>query len=389
MRRLAIKWDQVNIDADGHIAGHDAGATLVRRLVKLTHNPIVIGPATRRCEGFDEMPLEFVDTDSVVVINMDVLDSTKIWRVLREHGSRPAVMNFQWAPTTTYSDQVPQLIEALSFALFPTFANSERTASAVKEVVKRWTVRDVAEQAKVGWSNLGFRVEHVLPRRTTEIPVVLYPAIYLSERKRPKLFVDVVERVHRKQPIRVAMRPHELRTPLTSLRTNAELLGRSDELTPAQRQSVVEGIGMEVEELTHLVSELAMELSGKDWFWVGPLTATRVSYWEALAATTAFLATAEEESYGLEYVEAMAAGVIGILPDATWARALVPAGYPFLWKTATEAETLLKRAITEPDACRAELDAISGGDFTAWMATKHSDDSFEQAMLARLQEWFS
>jgi len=49
---------------------------------------------------------------------------------------------------------------------------------------------------------------------------------------------------------------HELRTPLTSLRTNAELLGRSDELTPAQRQSVVEGIGMEVEELTHLVSEL-------------------------------------------------------------------------------------------------------------------------------------
>ena len=49
---------------------------------------------------------------------------------------------------------------------------------------------------------------------------------------------------------------HELRTPLTSLRTNAELLGRSDELTVAQRQSVVEGIGMEVEELTHLVSEL-------------------------------------------------------------------------------------------------------------------------------------
>ena len=41
MRRVAIKWDQVTIDADGHIAGHDAGATLVRRLVRLTHNPIV------------------------------------------------------------------------------------------------------------------------------------------------------------------------------------------------------------------------------------------------------------------------------------------------------------------------------------------------------------
>lgn len=49
---------------------------------------------------------------------------------------------------------------------------------------------------------------------------------------------------------------HELRTPLTSLRTNAELLGRSDELTAAQQARVVEGIGLEVAELTHLVSEL-------------------------------------------------------------------------------------------------------------------------------------
>ncbi len=348
MRQLAIKWDQVNIDPDGHIAGHDAGATLVRRLVNLTPNPIVIGSGARRCDGFEEMPLEFVDTDRVVVVNMDVLDSTKVWRVLRENGEHPAVMNFQWAPTTTYTDQVPQLIEALSFALFPTFANSERTASAVTEVVRRWTVPDVAEKAKVGWSNLGFRVEHVLPRRTTEVPIVLYPAIYLSERKRPKLFAEIVDKVHKKTPIRVSMRLHE----------------------------------------SHLVSELAMDLSSREWFWVGPLTATRVSYWEALAATTAFLATATEESYGLEYVEAMAAGVIGILPDAKWSRALVPEGYPFFWSEPSEAEALLLRAVTEPEACRAELDAIAGGNFTAWMSAKHSDDSFEQAMLARLQEWF-
>lgn len=292
MRRVAIKWDQVTIDADGHIAGHDAGATLVRRLVRLTHNPIVIGPATRRCDGFDEMPLAFLDTDACVVINMDVLDSTKIWRVLRENGSHPAVMNFQWGPTTNYDEQVPQLIEALSFALFPTFANSER--------------------------------------------------------KRPRLFVEVVEKVHRKVPIRVAMRLHE----------------------------------------SHLVSELGMALSGKDWFWVGPLTATRVSYWEALASTTAFLATATEESYGLEYVEALAAGVIGVLPDTTWARALVPEGYPFLWKDAAQAEAMLLRAVSDPDGCRAELDAIAGGDFAGWIANKHNDDDFEQAMLARLQEWF-
>lgn len=349
MRRLAIKWNDVLVDADGNVSGHDAGSTLVRRLLRLTDDPILIGQGYRRCNGFDLMPVDFVDTDSTVVINLDVLDSTRVWRTLREHGEHPAVMNFQWGPTTTYTDQVPQLIEALSFALFPTFANSERTAIAVGETVRRWTVQQVAEQSKVGWANLGFRVDHVQPRRATEVPIVLYPAIYLSERKRPRLFIDIAERVHRAVPIRVAMRLHE----------------------------------------SHLVSELAMSLSQRDWVWVGPLTVTRLSYWEALAATTAFLATATEESYGLEYVEAMAAGVIGVLPDTSWARALVPPGYPFLWRDPAEAEQMLLRAVREPDACRAELDALADGNFTAWVAAKHDDSSFEAALLSTLREWFS
>ena len=49
---------------------------------------------------------------------------------------------------------------------------------------------------------------------------------------------------------------HELRTPLTSLQTNAELLGRGDQLSDAQRTQVSEGIQLEVHELTDLVSEL-------------------------------------------------------------------------------------------------------------------------------------
>ncbi|MCG2802572.1 MAG: glycosyltransferase family 1 protein [Cellulomonas sp.] len=257
-------------------------------------------------------------------------------------------MNFQWGPTTSYVDRVPQLAEALSFALFPTFANSERTAQEVREVVARWTVPPVAEKAKVAWVNLGFRVEHVQPRRPTAEPLVLYPAIYLSERKQPRLFLDVVERVRAQVPIRVVMRLHE----------------------------------------SHLVSELAMRISQKDWVWVGPLTATRVSYWEGLAGTTAFLATATEESYGLEYVEALAAGVIGIFPDAPWARALVPADYPYFWRTPAEAEAMLLRAVTDPDACRAELDQVAGGSFTAWIAAKHDDHSFEHSFVAQLHDWF-
>ena len=352
MKRLAIKWDEVVVDPNGRVGGRDAGATLVRRLLRLGqrsgHSPLLVGPGTRRCDGFDQVPLEFVETDATVLVNLDVLDSMQVWRTLHTGAEHPAVMNFQWGPTTQYDDRVPQLTEALSFALFPTFANSERTASEVWEVVHRWTAPDVAASAQVAWVNLGFRVDHVRPRREPAVPVVLYPAIYLSERKQPKVFLDVVERVHKQVPVRVEMRLHE----------------------------------------SHLVSELAMAVSGRDWVWVGPLTATRGSYWEALASTTAFLATATEESYGLAYVEALAAGVVGVLPDAGWARALVPEGYPFFWRTREEAEALLLRAVREPDVCRAELDALVGGQFTAWIARKHDDQSFEDVLTRQLDEWF-
>jgi len=49
---------------------------------------------------------------------------------------------------------------------------------------------------------------------------------------------------------------HELRTPLTSLRTNIEVLIRSDDLPPAERQQLLRDVTFELEELTRLVGEL-------------------------------------------------------------------------------------------------------------------------------------
>jgi two-component system sensor histidine kinase MprB len=60
----------------------------------------------------------------------------------------------------------------------------------------------------------------------------------------------------RQQQQLVADASHELRTPLTSLRTNAELLDRTGALTDDQRERAVQGIRLEVNELTDLVSEL-------------------------------------------------------------------------------------------------------------------------------------
>ncbi|MEU4266845.1 HAMP domain-containing sensor histidine kinase [Streptomyces sp. NPDC026092] len=54
----------------------------------------------------------------------------------------------------------------------------------------------------------------------------------------------------------VADASHELRTPLTALRTNAELLARSDRLTPEQRTRASAALGRQLREVTGLVNDL-------------------------------------------------------------------------------------------------------------------------------------
>jgi hypothetical protein len=348
MRRVAIKHSGVVVDTDGRVAGHDAGATLVRRLLRVFPDALVIGPGPRQCDGFDMIPLEFVSGSGTVVINMDVIDSVGVWQTLRSNCDEPSLMNFVWFNTSRHAHPVQQAALALSCGLFPSFANSERTATEVREIVRAWTIPAVHESARIAWVNLGIRLEHVRPRLEPSIPVVLYPAIYFSARKQPQVFVEVVERVARRTPIRVEARLHE----------------------------------------SSLISEQAMRLSRRDWAWVGPLTATREDYWHELARTTAFLATAREESYGLAYIEALVAGAVGVFPDRPWARALVPEAYPFFYRSVDQAEAMLLRAVTDTAACRAEIDACAGGSFAAWLADRHDDDQFERAIEHRVKEWF-
>ena len=46
--RIAIKYDSVEISSGGRVAGHEAGDTLVRRLLRIFPGSVVIGPAARR-----------------------------------------------------------------------------------------------------------------------------------------------------------------------------------------------------------------------------------------------------------------------------------------------------------------------------------------------------
>jgi two-component system sensor histidine kinase MprB len=67
----------------------------------------------------------------------------------------------------------------------------------------------------------------------------------------------------RKQRQLVADTSHELRTPLTTIRTNAEVLEKADDLSPEQRRRLVRGIIEESEALSLLVNDL-LELARED-----------------------------------------------------------------------------------------------------------------------------
>ncbi|WOQ15821.1 glycosyltransferase family 1 protein [Raineyella sp. W15-4] len=349
-KRIAIKFGALSheplVDADGDVIGRGAGPTLVRRLLRLFPDPILVGPEPRRCRGFVQQPLQFLDGDDTVVINMDVLDSPLVWTVLKEGARRPQVMNFIWQNVSEYPETVRQASLGLSFGLFPTFANSERTATEVRAVLDTWTVPALAEKAVIGWENLGIHLQRVRPHTTTKIPVVLYPAVTLAARKRPDLFLRVVSAVAARTPITLEMR----------------LLEKD------------------------LITEKAMRISREKWTWVGPM-ATREDYWDRLAHTTAFLATSADESYGLQYLEALAAGAIGVFPDLPWARALLPEGYLYFYDTEQQAEEMLFHAVTDPEGCRRET-AAAAGDLDAWIRSRHSDDSFERAIASCTAKWF-
>jgi len=346
--KVAIQHEAVTIDATGHVADHDAGDTLVRRLLRLFPGAQLVGPRAHHHPDFDVVPVEMIDAADTVLINMDVIDSVSIWRTFRKTTNKPKIMNFVWWDATRYEDTVEAAEVSLSCALFPTFANSERTMRAIADTVRRWTVKPLAERARIGGVNLGIQLEHVQPRQEPATPVVLYPAIYVSARKQPHQFIDIVSKVAKRTPITVEARLSE----------------------------------------AHLVSEPAMRLSRERWAKVGPLVPSRSDYWKALARTTAFVATASEESYGLEYIEALVAGAVGIFPDTDWARSILPPRYPFFFSNSAEAEDLLYRAVTDPAACLKELDACVDGNFINWLRDHHDDDDFDAAMAEHVTRWF-
>jgi hypothetical protein len=357
---VAVKYgwltDEPIITPDGSLVTTDGGVTVARRVLGMYPGAVLLGTSRGTADGFEVRTIEDLDP-STLVINLDVIDSVGVFQRLHRTGAEPRIMNFQWINPSTFHHPVNFAAMGLSYAMFPTFCAGERTAGEVREVARKWTVPTLADRVRVAWADLGVRAEMVRPRQSTDIPVVLYPAISTIARKQPQAFVEIVEAVAKQTPIRVHAR----------LNTTA------------------------------LASETAMYLSRQKWATVQPLAKGREEYWDELSRVTAYVATATEEAYGLEYVEALMAGAVGILPDRPWARRLVPEGYPFLYEGKTQAEQMLLRAVTSPDQCRAEVDAVAAralgssttsGALQAWIQENHNVADFDEQFKAQVAEWF-
>ena len=57
---------------------------------------------------------------------------------------------------------------------------------------------------------------------------------------------------------------HELRTPLTSLRTNIEVLAKTDALPPEEREQLLRDVVDQLGEMTALISELTELARGEE-----------------------------------------------------------------------------------------------------------------------------
>ncbi|WP_205647983.1 sensor histidine kinase [Actinomadura rubteroloni] len=104
------------------------------------------------------------------------------------------------------------------------------------------------------------------PHRRAELPVAGEPGRDEVARLAGAFdtMLDVLERSLAARRQLVADASHELRTPLTALRTNIDILGYGDRLTPTQRDRAVAALDGQLRSITDLVNDLVELARGKE-----------------------------------------------------------------------------------------------------------------------------
>jgi hypothetical protein len=340
------------IDEEGNIVGQDSGSTLLRRILSLFPDPELIwGDQVIVTPWGRVVPLRKVDVNNTVVISFDVLETVKLFldMKLTPGFHHPKVLNFAWWNAPEFAAPVKAQQFAISVALFPLIGNSPKVVQECRDMVRKHLGVKMLGKMRTGWVFLGVdTVKIPTVRAEEEVPVVQYPAMFMTMRKNPEQFLKICAAVRARTPLNVRMRLHK------------------------------SGIKADVLE----------SVRGQEWVQTMPVPATKQAYYDMLPTETAFLATSSDESYGIGFLESLYAGLIGVFPDKPWCRQILPAGYPFLFKSDEQAEEMLYLALTRPGWCREQMDAAAGMPIGEWVETFHNAADFDREFVALVEEFY-
>lgn len=324
---------------DGHINGESSGHTLLRRLVGLVEEPAILVPTASE-RGSGEGMVTTVTLDQLTHYDAVISFNPRKTLELYEKGGgarwlKPQLANFVWFNLSEESDSLKRQMQALSFAKFPTFCNSKRTAAEVIHDLRTTVTPAMADQRpSFRWAPLGIDpvlVDTDQPQGYVEVPKVWYPSTWMFARKQPTLWMDVMAKVQPHVLLEAVMRLHRAALP-----------------------------------------QVPDAFDRMPWLTIQPMIPDRVWYRRELQTYTAFLATAEDESYGLAYLEALSAGVIGVFLDRPWVREILPPDYPLIVSKQDLVGTMIS-VLRNVEATRQWI----WPDILHWINDEHSEARFD------------
>lgn len=337
------------VSDDGKIVGHNSGLFLVRQMIQRWPGLTIIGDERREGDGFRVARATDVDPFRTLVVSMDLIDTQKVVYQMRGTPKMvPKAVNFFWANVSDDDYRAPADRAALGLgaAYFPTYANSRKAMLELEGVIRATQAPHRGQRARLAYGTLGIDLPKIPHDRVeNDRPVVLFPGIYVFTRKHPEMWLEILDHVDRTH----------------------DFVGRV-RVSPR-----------------HAKHRMVPEIQKRSYVDYGPQM-RQAEYYESLRTVDVALATSEDESYGLAYMEAMYAGAVGILPDLPWSHTLVPDGYPFLYGDKATAIAMTRYVLDDLPRAR---DLVEQAGFTReYVEREHDGSKFWDGFEAQALAWY-
>jgi len=226
-------------------------------------------PGARDPLGFQTMSRAIVDRDGAVFPSRAAdrlpitADTERV--AAGTHGAFFTDANINGASVRVYTARIPGTSFAMQVAR--SLDETDRTLDRLLIVLVIVSLGGIALAAALGWlisrtalnpvTHLTDAAEHVAETSDLSRRIEIGSRDELGRLARSfNLMLAALEASVGRQRQLVADASHELRTPLTSVRTNIEVLARSDRLPPEERARVFDDVVAQLDELNALVGDL-------------------------------------------------------------------------------------------------------------------------------------